>query len=78
MKSYSRVIAAADELFDEELDVLAEVAEALLRGQTEYGALDVVNDTRNYHKEGHAEQRDYLAYRAMQIVKERKRDSRGF
>lgn len=70
---YDRVVEVAGELYDEELEVLAEVAEALLHGQTEYGALDLGRDARDFKWEALDEERDYLAYRAMQIVAERKR-----
>lgn len=73
MMVYRRLDNIIDELWDDELEVLAEVAEALLRGQTTYGALDLAQDPRDFAKEALDEERDYLAYRAMQIVQERKR-----
>jgi hypothetical protein len=56
----------------DELEVLLEVAEALVHGSVKYGALDLNNDVRDFAAEALEEQRDYLAYRAMEIVKERR------
>lgn len=70
---YQRLDNAIEMLYDDELEVLAEVAEALRRGQDTYGKLDLATDPRDFHDEAMAEERDYLAYRAMQIVQERKR-----
>lgn len=69
---YDKLYATIDELYDEELEVLTEVAGALLRGQTDYGPLSLGDDPRDFVREAADEDRDWLAYRAMQIVRDRK------
>lgn len=69
---YQRLDNAIEALYDDELEVLAEVAEALKRGQETYGRLDLAVDPRDFYDEAFQEERDNLAYRAMEIVKERR------
>lgn len=75
-EAWSRLNTAAEQLYPEELTVLAEVAESLLRGQTSYSPLDLAKDGRDFARESWDEDRDYLAYRAMQIVRGRLRDKK--
>ena len=70
---YERLDNAIGELYDDELEVLSEVAEALLKGQTDYGPFDLAKDPRDWVREALDEDRDWLAYRAAQIVADRKR-----
>lgn len=64
--------ATAEFLNRDELEVLIEVAQGLVRGQTNYGFLDVANDDRNFVAEGCEELRDCLNYVAAAILKLRR------
>lgn len=71
---YDQLDLAIESLHDTELEVLLEVAEALQKGQDDYGGLDLYEDPRDFVREAWDEDRDWLAYRAMQIVQDRKRN----
>jgi len=64
--------ATAEFLNADELEVLIEVAQGLVRGQTNYGFLDVDNDDRDFVSEGCEELRDCLNYVAAAILKLRR------
>lgn len=72
MNSYDRILVAAARLNEDERDVLAEVAEGLVHGQDIYGKMDLASDTRDFVLEATHEDRDWLVYRAMQIVAQRR------
>lgn len=73
VEPYKRLMALVSQLYEQEIAVLTEVAEGLLQGQTGYARLDLANDTRDFNREAAQEDRDWLAYRAMAIVRDRMR-----
>ena len=64
-----RLLAATAHLNADEMAVLVEVAEGLVKGRTVYGPLDVTDGRYEYVAEARAELRDFIAYAGMQSVK---------
>lgn len=62
-----RTLAA--ELEDQELHVLAWLANRLLHGQRTYGALNLLHDRRDFEHEGAEELADFALYSAMREVR---------
>ena len=58
-------------LGDDEVRVLAEIAERLVMGARQYGRLDLKNDGRDWLAEARQEALDLAVYVAMQAVKGR-------
>jgi len=67
------VSLALRRLNEDELEVLAEVAQGLLRGQDQYGPLDLDRDGRDFQRETLDEVRDGLVYVGVQLVQARRR-----
>ena len=62
---------AIENLEPHALFVLLEIAQRMVVGQAEYGALNLDTDTRDFHREAHEEDMDSLVYRTMDFVKKR-------
>jgi len=63
------LVAFAEQLGADELAVLENVAEGLLRGRGVYGELDLARDQRDFEAETLAEVRDGLAYLGAALVR---------
>jgi NTP pyrophosphatase (non-canonical NTP hydrolase) len=61
-----------DQLGEDEVEVLAEVAEGLAKGRRAYGELRVEGDRRDFDREALDEVRDGLAYAAMAAIRRRR------
>lgn len=57
----------------DEMEVLLEIAQGIVRGQNVYGGMNLDEDTRDLLGEADEEERDWFVYRAMQFVRERRR-----
>ena len=66
---WEAITATCAELGRDELAVVAEVAARMLRGRSQYGALDLARDERDFKGEARAEVYDLLAYVAMDSLK---------
>lgn len=73
MTARERVLAAMTVLGADELEVLAEVADGLVRGREVYGELNVSRDPRDFIREGLEEVRDAVVYVAAELVRRRRR-----
>lgn len=62
MTPSERVLAALATLGSDELEVLAQVADGLVRGRAVYGELDLARDQRDMGREALEEVRDGLVY----------------
>lgn len=58
-------------LGDGEKELLREVADGLLTGQIRYGLFQLTDDPRDFRYEAFQEDRDWLVYRAAEIVRNR-------
>lgn len=76
--SRERVLACVDRLGEDELEVLAEVAEGMVIGRAVYGELKIGTDKRNMEREALAEARDGLVYVASALIKARRASERPF
>lgn len=65
-------MVAASQLNEDEQSVLAEVAEGLVIGKKNHGDLNLASDMRDFRMEAMQEDRDWLVYRAMQLVAQRR------
>jgi hypothetical protein len=72
MTPRDRVLAALDQLEGDELEVLAEVADGLVRGRGCYGRLELATDRRDMAIEALEEARDGLVYAAAALVRGRR------
>lgn len=73
MTPRKRIHRALGILNDDELEVLAVVAERLAgEGRRQYGPLELVNDTRDFHAEALDEVADAAVYAACALVRERR------
>ena len=68
----ARLIADLELLGEDELEVLAEVSNGLVRGRGVYGELRIDADQRDHEREALDELRDGLAYAAIAVVKRRR------
>ncbi len=68
----SALLALTAKLNADEMDVLVEVAEGLVKGREVYGEMDVVDGRYDYAKEAGEELRDFMAYGGMLAVKWRR------
>lgn len=69
---HSILDATAEFLNKDELEVLIEVAQGLVRGQTIYGFMNIDDDDRDMAAEGCEELRDCLVYVGAAIQKLRR------
>ena len=67
----------AEQLGDDEVEVLLSIARRVLRGREQYGELDIDSDDRDWRQEGQEERLDLIVYDAIQHVKDSRRPSRG-
>lgn len=72
MNARERVLASMDALGDDELEVLAEVADGLVAGRKVYGDLNLDTDGRDFLTERIAEHRDALSYLMMDAIRMRR------
>jgi hypothetical protein len=72
MTAREELLAFAADLNEDELAVLALVAQGLARGRPVYGRLEVATDQRDFVAEAHAEARDLLVYTAAHLVRARR------
>lgn len=63
------LIATTPKLGEDEMCVLAVLAERLLKGQTVYGKLNIDEDKRDWDREAYEEDLDSAVYRAIGHVK---------
>ena len=68
----SALLALTAKLNSDEMAVLVEVAEGLVKGREVYGPLDVTDGRFEYVKEAQDELRDFIAYAGMQKIKLRR------
>lgn len=61
------------DLGDDEVEVLLEQAAALRDGRAVYGELKIAEDPRDFAVEALEEDRDWLVYRAADIVRQRRK-----
>lgn len=64
-----RLLQLTATLNRDEMAVLVEVAEGLVKGRGEYGPLDVLDGRHDYVREAADEARDLIAYMGMVRVK---------
>lgn len=64
-----RLLTLTAHLNADEMAVLVEVAEGLVKGREVYGPLDVTDGRFDYVREAGDELRDFIAYAGMQRVK---------
>ena len=76
--SKERVLACVAILGEDELEVLAEVAEGMVIGRSVYGELNIASDRRNMEREAFAEVRDGLVYTAIEMIKARRGRAKPF
>ena len=72
MSPRERIDAAVAQLGADELEVLATIAERLVMGRAQYGALHVESDRRDFGHEAMEECCDGLAYSAAALIRARK------
>ncbi len=68
----NKLLKLTTQLNADELAVLVEVAEGLVRGREVYGEMNVTDGRYDYVKEAGEELRDFMAYAGMQSVKLRR------
>lgn len=68
-----RIAEAASILGDDELELLAVIAERLAEGRRRYGELRPASDRRDFAHEALEEVADALVYAAAGLVRERRR-----
>jgi len=73
VKPRERILLACNELGPDELEVLAAVADGLVRGRERYGEMQLDMDRRRFDGEALEEVRDALVYAGAALV----RRSRG-
>lgn len=61
----------------DEMEVLVEVAQGLVRGQEVHGFMDIDSDERDFDDEADEEMRDWLVYRAMAKIRARRAAAGG-
>ena len=66
------LVAFAEQLGPDELEVLELVVAGLVRGREVYGELDLVGDRRDFAREALEEARDGLVYVAAGLVRARR------
>lgn len=76
--SRERVLVCMEQLGEDELEVLAEVAEGMAVGRSVYGELRIATDKRNMEREALAEARDGLVYTAVALIRARRARERPF
>lgn len=59
------------ELNDDETAVVREILDALVKGREKYGPMNVM-DERDYRREAFEEDRDWLVYRAAEVVRNKR------
>lgn len=69
---WDAISEACSSLSRDELAVIAEVAQRMLRGKQQYGTLDLARDERDFVGEARAEVYDLLAYVAMDSLRGRR------
>ena len=69
MTASDSLAAVTSQLGDDELRVLTFIAQRLLGGATQYGALDLATDRRNFARERGEEIGDMLVYWACEDLK---------
>jgi hypothetical protein len=77
MTARERILVACNELWPDELEVLAMVAAGLVRGRELYGELDLEADQRHFDREALEEVRDALVYALVYAGAALVRRSRG-
>lgn len=70
-----RIRAAVGQLSGDELSVLAMVAERLVAGRAQYGALSLQTDRRDFGQECMEEACDGLVYCAAALMRRRRNDA---
>ena len=63
----------AEQLGDDEVEVLLSIARRVLRGREQYGELDIDSDDRDWRQERSEELFDALVYTAIDDIKDRRR-----
>ena len=61
-----------DEMAEDELEVMVEIAEGLTQGRRQYGPLVLDTDERDFHEEGIQELRDFCIYEAAVAIQRRR------
>src|SRR5690606_16522373 len=74
LTAHQRLMTAASQLGEGEIEVLALVAERLLQGQSWYGLLRLGTDQRDFHREALEEVADGLVYAAAGLIRARLRE----
>lgn len=67
-----RLAALLDQLGEDEVEVLAEVADGLAKGRRVYGELRIEGDQRDFEREALDEVRDGLVYAAAAAIRRRR------
>ena len=62
--AFNALLVAADRLGRDELLVLGEIADRLVKGQPDYGDMNIDDSGRDWEQEAHEERLDYLVYRS--------------
>lgn len=55
------------------VEICGEIGAGVVRGQKIYGYMDLMNDDRDHLAESEEEDRDWVTYRLMHFVKERRK-----
>lgn len=72
-RARARLHEVAGQLAGDELELLVEVAEGLALGRSQYGALDIDSDARDFELEARQEERDLVVYTLAGIIGRRRR-----
>lgn len=67
-----QLLALTTQLNRDEMAVLVEVAEGLLKGKPQYGPLDIAADRRDFPREAGEELRDCMVYIAVERLRLRR------